>query len=129
MAFRHGKIHCKEVEPWLDANKPDISGKHLPPKEDVQVLNLLEDLKAKRNKNALFLSEYVKRSKVSEQVCQIVLHQRDILLNSLRNELPPRLEGLRAPEMVPILIEMATRIINLWRNMDLKKPAKSGNSS
>jgi hypothetical protein len=114
-AFRHGKIHCGEVQPWLEANPPDISGKALPPKEDVQVLNLLEDLQKKRNVNTLFRGEYMKKADVSRIFTSIALNQRQVLIQELQNNLPPKLEGLRAPEMIVIMGETADRILAMMR--------------
>lgn len=115
LAFRHGKIHCGEVQPWLEANKPDVSGKALPPKEDVVVLCLLQTLKEKENKNALFEGLYMKKSDVSRIFGSIALNQKQVLLQELQNNLPPKLEGLRAPEMVVVMEETAARILKMLR--------------
>jgi len=129
MAFRHGKIHCKEVEPWLENHRPDIRGKALPPKDEVQVLNLLEDLQKKRNANALFEGLYMKRSEVSSSWTQIGSTIRQVLLQELQDNLPPRLEGLRAPEMVPIMQETADKILALWRSGIGAKSSTKGKTS
>ena len=128
MAFRHGKIHCKEVEPWLQTHKPEIDPDSLPAKEDVQVLNLLEDLKAKRFKNMQAEDKFLERDKVISMLTAISYKQRAILIQGLRNELPPQLEGLRAPEMVALMDQMIDRIITCWREMEVPIPDENQES-
>jgi hypothetical protein len=105
--------------PWLEQNKPDFDGKHLPEKEEIQVLILLESLESKRTQNALFRKEYIRRATISQDLTALAYKMRDVLFQTLRNELPPRLEGLRAPEMVSIMDETADKVLALWRHIEI----------
>ena len=102
----------------------------MPPKEDVQVLNLLEDLQKKRNVNTLFRGEYMKKADVSRIFTSIALNQRQVLIQELQNNLPPKLEGLRAPEMIVIMGETADRILAMMRaGIDSIKEAEKNHKS
>ena len=119
-AFKGGRVYVDKLIPWLEENKPEYDGKHLPPKEEIQVLILLESLENKRTQNALFRNEYIRVAKVRQDFTALAYKMRDVLFQTLRNELPPRLEGLRAPEMVSIMDETATKILRLWRGMEIR---------
>lgn len=119
-AFKGGRVYVDKLIPWLEENKPEYDGKHLPPKEEIQVLILLESLENKRTQNALFRNEYIRRAKVRQDLTTLAYKMRDVLFQTLRNELPPRLEGLRAPEMVKIMDETAAKILKLWREIRIE---------
>ena len=118
-AFRHGRIHCVEIKPWLEDNPPKEDGEKLPSTVEMQILCLREDLKKKRHENEERDGDYVKRSDVKSQVTAIFYKQKMILLQALRCELPPKLEGLRAAEMVPQMEEIGTKVLNLWHDIQL----------
>jgi len=56
-------------------------------------------------------------------ITNVLYKQRAILVQGLRNELPPKLEGLRAPEMVPLMDELVARIIGCWKELNVPIPA------
>jgi hypothetical protein len=118
-AFKGGRVYIDKLIPWLEQNKPEYDGKHLPPKEEIQVLILLETLENRRTQNALFRDEFIRRAKVRQDLTALAYKMRDVLFHSLRNELPPKLEGLRASEMVKYMDETATKILNLWRQIEI----------
>ncbi len=118
-AFRNGRVYLDELLLWLEQNPPDAKkGKSLS-KTEIQCLLLLQKVKEIQNKNSLFEGQYVKKADVKSQVTAIFYKQKMILLQALRCELPPKLEGLRAAEMVPQMEEIATKILNSWHDIQL----------
>jgi hypothetical protein len=106
-----GKIYPDEIIPWLQARKIMDRTEPITKKEmlecnrlEIQIKNLL--LKFEVSSGAL-----IARSKVSAEYVRIATEIRSVLFQKLRNELPARLEGLRAPEMVSIMDETADQIV------------------
>ncbi len=129
-AFRGGRVYVNEVEVWLEKNKPKLDGRNLPAKNEMQVLILMEVLKEKQNKRKLFEEQFIKTSDVSRIFTGIALNQRQVLIQELQNNLPPKLEGLRAPEMIVIMRETADRILAMMRaGIDSIKEAEKNRKS
>lgn len=109
-AFRGSRVYVDELLVWLEINKPQVKEGELPSKDDVEVLiklEKLEDLKFKNSKNR---EAFYKREDVDAWVVAAAEKLKSLLSLKLKNELPPKLVGLKpdeiAAKMDPVILEI-----------------------
>lgn len=119
-AFRHGRVHMAELKPWIEANRDKLAGQGVT-KEQVEIRLKLLKCEAQEHTNALNRKEYVRWATVEEWQGGLGERLQSILSSKLKDELPAKLEGLRAAEIAAKFEGVIEEICKLARAPIQKK--------
>lgn len=83
----------------------------------LEIAKLREQCRRLAFENDVAESRYLLQTDVEQWLVKIIEAQKYLLSNKLKNELPPKLEGLRAPEIAAKMEPMIHEICSLLRTL------------
>ncbi len=114
-AFRGSRFYRVELLEWLSANpqpRPDSGPRD---KRILECEKLEKQIARMTWEDQRDRGEWVKKSEVDSWMVTTAERIKSILRTKLRNELPPKLEGLRAPEIAAKMDTVIAELVDLFR--------------
>ena len=111
----HNRVDIQGFKAWVKANAERLEKKdENVSKETAEIRKILKQCERLDLQNAVIRGEYIKADDVAEAIFAIGDQQKRVLRQKLEQEAPPRLEGLRAPEIQARMCTIVDEICDIF---------------
>lgn len=114
--FRGSRVYPAELLPWLRQREACGPGAGLPlDKEALECVRLRQRIEHEAYEFERDKGEWIRRAEVEAFFLEVGERIKTVLRTRLKNDLPPKLVGLQAPEIAARMDSVIAELIHLWR--------------
>lgn len=110
--FRDTRVHIDLLKPWLEANE---AAADFDDKTALECKRLRQKIEHEQFDFERSKGEWERKADTDAFMSSIAARIKSVSIARLKNELPPQLEGLRAPEIAAKMDTVIAELIELFR--------------